>query len=76
MRKTSILLPQALRDRAHRHARSLGISFEELIRRALTAMLRDVDEASGQDSFFADKFTHGGVIPRRASTSHDEHLRT
>jgi hypothetical protein len=74
MRRTSILLPQSLRNRADRHAHSLGISFGELVRRALAAMLSDSERPAGSDSFFADGAIYSGDLPSGASIHHDEHL--
>ena len=74
MRRTSILLPQSLRNRADRHARRLGISFGELVRRSLDTMLNDFEGPAGRDSFFADDAVHTGEVPSGASIHHDEHL--
>ena len=74
MRRTSILLPQSLRNRADRHARRLGISFGELVRRALATVLSDSEGPAGRDSFFADGALHSGKVPSGASIHHDDHL--
>ena len=74
MRRTSILLPEALRNRADRHARQLGISFGELVRRALAATLDASEEPAPRDPFFADGSVHSGPVPDGASVHHDEHL--
>jgi len=74
MRRTSILLPQALRNRADRHARRLGISFGELVRRALADLLDESEQPAGRDAFFADGTVHTGDVPPGASSHHDDHL--
>lgn len=74
MRRTSILLPEALRNRADGHARRLGISFGELVRRALVAVLDETDGPGARDPLFADGAVHSGAVPGGASVHHDEHL--
>ena len=74
MRRTSILLPESLRNRADRQARRLGISFGELVRRALAAVLRESEGSAGRDAFFADGAMYSGDVPPGASIHHDEHL--
>lgn len=72
MRRTSILLPESLRNRADRHARHLGISFGELVRRALETVLDASDEPMARDALFADDAVYAGPVPDGASVHHDE----
>ena len=74
MRRTSILLPQTLRNRADREAQRLGISFGELVRRALDALLREEERVQARDPFFADGAVYTGDVPPGASVHHDDHL--
>lgn len=74
MRRTSILLPPSLRNRADRQARRLGISFGELVRRALASLLDEAERSADRDPFFADGTTHAGDAPSGASVHHDRHL--
>lgn len=75
MRKTTIHLPKALRDRAERRAHQLGISLGELVRRALTALLAQAGPYGGRDPFFADEAVYAGPVPPGASVRHDDHLQ-
>lgn len=74
MRRTSILLPPELRNRADQRARQLGISFGELVRRALIALLNGTGASGAQDAFLADRAVYSGEIPSGASIHHDAHL--
>lgn len=74
MRRTSILLPSALRNRADRQARRLGISFGELVRRALVALLDEAEAPGARDALFADRAVCSCEIPSGATTHHDAHL--
>jgi hypothetical protein len=74
MKRTSVLLPPDLRNRADRRARQLGISFGELVRRALVRMLESAGTADGGDAFLADGAVHRGDAPDGASIHHDDHL--
>jgi hypothetical protein len=74
MNRTSILVPPELRNRADRRARQLGISFGELVRRALAAMLDEALEVETGDAFLAEGAVYDGDAPGGASIHHDEHL--
>jgi predicted DNA-binding protein len=74
VQRTSILLPLELRSRANRQASRLGISFGELVRRALADLLDEVEQDGARDAFFADGAVYSGEIPSGASIHHDEHL--
>ena len=47
MTRTTIMLPSPLKRRAERRAQTMGVSLEELIRRALETALRDQSAESG-----------------------------
>lgn len=74
MQRTSILLPPELRNRADQRARQLGISFGELVRRALDAMLETSPAPGTDDPFHADRAVFDGGAPSDASSRHDDHL--
>jgi hypothetical protein len=74
MKRTSLLLPPELRNRAERRAKQLGISFGELVRRALVTVLDTADAGETRDPFYADAAIHDGDAPPDASVHHDEHL--
>jgi hypothetical protein len=74
MNRTSIMLPPDLRNRADQRCRQLGISFGELVRRALTDLLDRGGAGEVADSLLADEAVHRGAAPTDASARHDEYL--
>jgi predicted transcriptional regulator len=75
MRRTTIMLPPDLKSKAEHTARERGISFAELVRRALaeTIQARRADRAYS-DCLFADSAVHDGEAPTDLSTAHDGYL--
>jgi hypothetical protein len=71
MHRTTILLPDALRQQANREARALGISLGELIRRRL-AEGGDTKEPSRPRFFDRQPWTGSG--PDDAAANHDAYL--
>jgi hypothetical protein len=71
MKRTTIMLPEALRRRAALRARQRGISLGELIRDSLDAALPGV--AYEQDPLFEDVI-FDGPAPRDLSARHDRYL--
>lgn len=71
MKRTTIMLPEALRRRAAFRARQRGISLGELIRDSLDAALPGV--AYAQDPLFEDAI-FDGPAPRDLSANHDKYL--
>ena len=75
MKRTTIILPDDLKMRAHYRARGMGISLGELIRKALEASLgHSDDENLTEDSLFADDAVYDGKAPRDLCESHDKYL--
>lgn len=75
MQRTTLMLPPDLKARAQQHARGLGISLGELVRRALESELTDAgpdDRAS--DILFADDAVYTGPGPRDLAAEHDRYL--
>jgi hypothetical protein len=72
MHRTTILLPQELRRRADREAKSLGISLSELIRRRLAGDDKVSAEAKRPQFFARQPWTGPG--PSDTSVRHDEYL--
>ncbi len=52
----------------------MGISFGELVRRALAALLDEQGARETGDAFLAEGPVHDGAAPSDASVHHDEHL--
>ena len=71
MKRTTIMLPEALRRRAASRARQRGISLGELIRDSLDAALPGASYE--QDPLFEDAI-FDGPAPRDLSASHDKYL--
>lgn len=71
MHRTTILLPNELRQRADREAKTLGISLSELIRRRLAA--DGVPEEKDRPRFFARQ-PWAGPGPADTAANHDAYL--
>ena len=71
MKRTTIMLPEALRRRAAIRASQRGISMGELIRDSLNAALPGVSYE--QDPLFEDA-VFDGPAPRDLSAKHDKYL--
>lgn len=65
--------PPDLKLKAKREAKSLGITFGEYIRRALTLMLQK-SELTNADSLFENDTVYSGSAPHDLSENHDRHL--
>lgn len=73
MKRTTVMLPAELKAKAMRAARERGISFGELLRRALTATV-EAPPAQYEDSAFADAAVFDGPAPADLSEGHDGYL--
>ncbi len=75
MKRTTIMLPDDLKIRAHNRARGMGISLGELIRESLEATLNHPDEEKlTKDSLFTDDALYDGKVPTDLSRNHDRYL--
>lgn len=75
MKRTTVMLPVELKARAVRTARERGISFGELLRRALAAALEMPEaESAYTDSVFTDRAVFEGETPADLSSDHDGYL--
>lgn len=75
MRRTTIMLPEELRERAmkraHRYKKSLG----ELIRESLEKALQETSDSEWDaDPLFADKAVYDGPAPKDLAANHDRYL--
>ena len=68
------MLPPDLRNRAEQRCRQLGISFGELVRRALDEHLSRNGSGSVSDSLFADGAVYSGHAPSDVAQNHDDYL--
>ena len=75
MIRTTLLLPEDLRQRAFEEARRLGVSFGEFVREAMLAALAGSSrKGGGRDSLLSDRATYKGPVPRDSSTRLDDYL--
>ncbi len=75
MKRTTIMLPDDLKIRAHRRAKSIGVSLGELIRESLEVILSHPDEKKlTEDPLFADDAVYDGKTPKDLSRNHDQYL--
>jgi len=74
MQRTTIMLPPALKLEAQQLARDKGISLGDLIRQALTALLREDRQGQVADPLFADTAVWSGDAPEDLSRDHDRYL--
>lgn len=74
--RTTVVLPPGLKQRAIAEARQQGISFGELVRRALAAALAPTEDRTQRpkgDPFWDNlRISHDG--PRDAALRHDQYL--
>lgn len=73
MKRTTIMLPEALRRRALSRARQKGVSLGELIRDSLDAALPAVSYDVDHDPLFEDVI-FDGPAPADGSTDHDKYI--
>ena len=73
MKRTTIMLPEALRRRALSRAKQKGVSLAELIRDSLDAALPAVTYDVDKDPLFEDVI-YDGPAPADASSDHDKYL--
>jgi hypothetical protein len=71
MHRTTILLPEDLKQSAERQALKEGLSLSELIRRRLSEKL---EEESNKPSAFFSRHPWTGSAPDDLASRHDEHL--
>lgn len=77
MTRTTIMLPEDLKDKSMRLARQLGVSFGELVRTALHQTVSPKTKPPHlkiEDSLFSDREVYHGPVPKDLSTHHDQYL--
>lgn len=74
MKRTTIMLPPDLHDRALRFAHQRGISLGELIRQSIRACLDGGGESRAEDPLFADVALFDGPAPADLAVHHDRYL--
>ncbi len=71
MKRTTLMLPSVLREKANAYARSKQVSFGELVRRSLEKMLQEEEQ---YDTFTSDKAVFRGKVPSDLAKNHDKYL--
>ena len=75
MTRTTVLLPEELKQRAERKAARRGISFGEMLRQSLERALRTTrEEGDEEDPLFSDRYVYKGPAPKDSALAHDRHL--
>lgn len=76
MNRTTILLPEELKEESVRVAREHGISFGELVRRVLEEAVtrRKKKQPLSEDTLFADGTVYTGKAVQDLSLRHDDYL--
>ncbi len=74
MKRTTIMLPIDLKERAMKHAHKMGISLGELIRISLGTVVDRPEELAGEDPLLSDEAVFDGEVPADLAANHDEHL--
>lgn len=74
MHRTTIMLPEELRNRAMKKAAEMGVSLGELIRDSLDRLLRPSEHSAGDDPLFSDDAVFTGESPEDLAAEHDRHL--
>jgi predicted DNA-binding protein len=75
MKRTTIMLPEDLKNRAAQYCEQKGISLGTLLRQALEHTLHEENNAQqGQDALFADQEVYQGEVPVDISQNHDTYL--
>jgi hypothetical protein len=74
MTRTTIMLPAELKASAMNLAVRQGISFGEVVRKALAAEVARVRVDGARDPLFADDLLQGVDSPTDLSSRHDDYL--
>jgi len=72
MKRTTIMLPDKLKNKASRYAEKHGMSLGGLIRFAIEREIKK--DPIEEDSFFASKTVFRGNLPTDASTNTDNYI--
>ena len=74
MHRTTIMLPDDLRNRAVRRAKETGVSLGELIRQAVETLLSRSRSPAREDPLFRDAAVYDGEAPSDSTQNHDRYL--
>jgi Arc/MetJ-type ribon-helix-helix transcriptional regulator len=74
MKRTTVMLPAELHEKAAKYAARRRVSMGSVIRKALREALEKPSEESSRDSLWADKEVFRGSTPRDLARRHDHYL--
>jgi hypothetical protein len=74
MKRTTIMLPEELKNQAERSAATMGISLGELIRESLEARLKTLKRPRSEDPLFSNAPIFQDLVPPDLSERHDDYL--
>jgi hypothetical protein len=74
MKRTTVMLPEELKNRAVKRADTMGISLGEFIRESLKRNLKSDKSFPFVDSYLGDSTVYEGDTPSDLSQNHDEYL--
>jgi hypothetical protein len=74
MRRTTLMLPDDLKERAQSLAKRRRVSFGELVRRLLWREVDAAQQPDPADPFFADTAVWEGPTPGDVAERHDDYL--
>jgi len=74
MKRTTIMLPSFLKNKAMIKAQTMGISLGELIRRSLSKTIEKTTDKYERDSIFADDYVYKGPSPKDGAINHDKYI--
>ena len=75
MKRTTVMIPEDLKVRAHKRAGTMGISLGRFIRGAIERALQHPNgDESADDPLFTDDAVFHGETPADLAQNHDEYL--
>lgn len=77
MHRTTVMIPDELKDEAVKQARERGVSLGHFVREALRESVERIERKRarvGEDPLFADEAVFEGHLPAGAGGHHDDEL--
>ncbi len=77
MHRTTVMIPDELKDEAVKQARARGVSLGHFVRDALRETVERIERKRaliGEDPLFADEAVFEGPLPAHAAVHHDDEL--
>ena len=74
MKRTTVMIPDDLKNRAVKRAEAMGISLGEFIRESLKRNLKSDNALPFVDSYMGDTAVYEGDTPGDLAQNHDKYL--